>query len=582
LRWPLPDISNEDPRSLLPDDPASRYISSRRIDPQVASARSFQRAKTWLKSCTQAHEAHVKCPRYTTPILPTRVIDVSSLNPRIVASNGQHGDYVALSYCWGGPQLTATTRRNIESRMKGFRLSTLPRTLRDAMKVTRQLGLRFLWVDSMCILQDSSRDKQAEMAKMCQVYKNSFVTIIAGSSRSCHEGFLEDRLSRHPTLVSASEAIEPEIPSIYNTSALKLPYRCPDGSLGTLSMTKSASLSLIWDEKNEPIYRRAWALQERFLSPRVLLYASDRLVFRCQNTYIMNGATSDGHAMPPELLDSVFFSDSPPPQSEFANGSVYLFKNWSSIVESYAKCELTVAADKLPGLSGLVEQYQRLTGDQYRAGLWLSALPGALVWKSMGEGSRAPGYRAPSWSWASMDGDVQMNQIETTEDIELVDCHVSLKTKHVPFGEVTKGVVILKGRLMETKLGPRKRTRCTVDISWWPRRRPDPDWELYEPDRRHFRSEFPPNEAIGTIKFDTSEDEESDCPLWFLKFYTVPEKIMVGGLALTPVTPRQGCLARRFHLKPKLKSFRRVGTFLMDYFQEDCFQYTGSEVIRII
>jgi hypothetical protein len=432
----------------------------------------------------------------------------------------------------------------------------------------------------MCILQDSPTDKQVEMAKMCQIYKNSFVTIIAGSSKSCHEGFLEDRLSRHPTLVSASEAIEPEIPSIYNISVLNLPYRCPDGSLGTLSLTKSASLSPIWNEKDEPIYRRAWALQERFLSPRVLLYASDRLVFRCQNTYIMNGTTSDGHAMPPELLDPVFFSPSPPPQREFANGSMYLFKSWSSIVESYARCELTVAADKLPGLSGLAEEYERLTGDHYRAGLWLSALPGALVWKSMREGSRVSQYRAPSWSWASIDGEVQMNQMETTEDIELVDCQVSLKSSRAPFGEVTKGVMTLRGRLMEANMSTHERRRCTVDISWWPKRRPDPDWELYEPDRRHFRSEFPPDEAIGTITLDTLEDDRYDYSLWFLKFYTVPDKIMVGGLALTPVQSRRGCIARRFCSRPNM--FRRVGTFLMDYYQEDCFQYTKSEIVRII
>lgn len=390
---------------------------------------------------------------------------------------------------------------------RSFQNSTLPWTLRDAVSITRQLGLRFLLVDSVFILQDPYSEQRTEMAKMSRIYKNSFVTIVAGSSKSCKDGFLEDRLSQHPTLVpgSKAKAVEPNIPSIYNTSVLVLSYRCPDGTPGSLFLTRDTGRS--FSESEEPIYRRAWALQERLLAPRVLFYASDRLVFRCQKKYIMTGMIqSMPHDVHPERLDSVFFSPSPPPISTFEDGSMYLFKSWWSIVEPYSRCELTVASDKLPGLSGLAEEYHRLTGDQYIAGLWLSALPGALMWHALGvvdNTSRVLEYRAPSWSWASMNGWIEMSQVERTEDIQILTCHTALKSRRAPFGEVKEGVVTLKGRLMKAR--KYKDGRYSVDVSWWPERHPDADsnpWAVYERPRSE-------SEAFGSVDFDTSEDKES-------------------------------------------------------------------------
>lgn len=208
----------------------------------MASKRSFQRAKTWLQICTQNRGAHANCPIYKTPLLPKRVIDVSSLeNPEVIrlsTSLGQRGDYAALSYCWGGPQTEATTLLNLDSRKIGFKLSSLPRTLRDAVITTRQLGLRFLWVDAICILQDSTADKEVEMSTMAQVYKNAFVTIIAGYSKSCYEGFLEDRSSRRPKIFPKQEDIVSPWPELHDIWIFNLPYRCPDGTLGSLSLTK--------------------------------------------------------------------------------------------------------------------------------------------------------------------------------------------------------------------------------------------------------------------------------------------------------------------------------------------------------
>lgn len=329
------------------------------------------------------------------------------------------------------------------------------------------------------------------------------------------------------------------------------------------------------------------------LSPRFLFYGYDRLLFRCQNAYVVSGMNisegpiSDTGSLRQELLDPVFFASSSQPESALPGGSSRLLKSWSNIVESYSARSLTIAADKLPGLSGLAEEYERLTRDRYLAGLWKSALPGALMWGwpelTL---SRPTPYRAPSWSWAAMEGSIQMSTVEDVEDLEFVDCKVKLKNSRAPFGEVTKGLVILRGRLMKARIRDCETRKCTVDISWWAKREPDiTKRTMWDNDLRHFhdefgnRAKFPPNEASGTVSLDTSEDASSE--LWLLKFMIQPPKYRVGGLVLTPVTQsRLGVLAQSLGLRRRI--FRRIGTFLMDYYQEDCFKETKPQIVHIV
>ncbi|KAF4634291.1 hypothetical protein G7Y89_g3823 [Cudoniella acicularis] len=590
--------------------PAAKWLTSRDVDPFVASQRSFFRAKKWLQACTQNIDVHADCPKHATPFLPTRVIDVSSLHDndlmKLSSSTRQRADYAALSYCWGGPQADATTSLNIDGRMKSFKLSTLPQTLQDAVRVTREMGLQFLWVDAICILQDSTPDKEVEMATMAQVYKNAFVTIIAAHSSSCYQGFLEDRSKRQLPLVeseetrrkrastavrlgifaksqrstvlnstavrerelqssllgqpvprldteaSSSKSVEMDgSATIYETFVLKLPYRGPDGILGTLSLSKQNGE---WREDEETIYKRAWALQERLLSPRVLFYGRDRLVFRCHKTYIMNGM-SISDKLPQQLNPAVF---SPSPQQSFLNGSAKI--DWSHITETYSKCNLTVGSDKLPALSGLAQEYHRLTGDKYAAGLWISNLPTDLMWAPVAPypsqercPPRVTPYRAPSWSWASMDADVRMATDEAENDISLVDCKMKLKNPKAPFGEVVGGELVIRGPLMKANLGAE--ARCTVDISWWPKRELDPDFDEWGGSRRQFRSALPPEETIGTVTFDTTEPEPKE--IFLLKICIFSSKDMVSGLALTPVKlRRREAVAQKLRLRPTV--FRRV------------------------
>ena len=129
--------------------------------------------------------------------LPKRLIDVGfngDLAIRLyIPEKGERSKYIALSYCWGGPQSLTTTSETLKSRLQGISPTALPQSILDAIKVTRKLGFRFLWVDSLCILQDSAEDTLEEISAMGTIYQNSAVTIAAASAGKVGDGFLHER-----------------------------------------------------------------------------------------------------------------------------------------------------------------------------------------------------------------------------------------------------------------------------------------------------------------------------------------------------------------------------------------------------
>jgi hypothetical protein len=154
-----------------------------------------QAIKSRLKHC---QENHASCSRHEgPPKLPKRVIDVGlpgmNASPALrISAPYERGFYIALSYCWGGPQEITTTVATLESHTSSLP-ANLPRTIQDAIDVTRSLGFQYLWIDALCIIQDQESDKAHEIRDMGLIFKNSTLTIAAASAHSVHEGFLHDR-----------------------------------------------------------------------------------------------------------------------------------------------------------------------------------------------------------------------------------------------------------------------------------------------------------------------------------------------------------------------------------------------------
>ena len=255
-------------------NPAASAISTRPIDLDPLSPQNIDLVKTWIHECTNIHP---QCPRPEPATLPRRVIDVRDLQGdesrvKLYISNNDLGSYVALSYCWGGPQTYSLTTKTIESFQKGIELCKLPATIRDAIRVTKLIKQPYLWVDALCIVQDSDDDKEEDIAQMHEIYSNAIVTISATTANNCQGGFLAQQSSIHD-------------------SPILVPYMCPTGEYGCIQLRHYLQVN-----NQEALEQRAWALQERCLSPRVLAFRSV-LWWQCSEVHY-------GQAQSEEVMDA--------------------------------------------------------------------------------------------------------------------------------------------------------------------------------------------------------------------------------------------------------------------------------------
>ncbi|KAI1206879.1 heterokaryon incompatibility protein-domain-containing protein [Annulohypoxylon truncatum] len=173
----------------MADEIAAKHLEYQLSDTTPSSDKSIAEVRGWFQNCIDNHHG---CPKPKSDVLPTRLIEIQSGNCLRLATRVQEGPYVALSYCRGGPQKLALVRKNVNNMAKGFKESDLPLTLQHGIALTRKLGLRYIWIDSLCIIQDDDGDKLRELPKMISNYQNAYITIGSGSP-SCCDGFLGDR-----------------------------------------------------------------------------------------------------------------------------------------------------------------------------------------------------------------------------------------------------------------------------------------------------------------------------------------------------------------------------------------------------
>ncbi|KAI1107030.1 HET-domain-containing protein [Jackrogersella minutella] len=438
------------------DDNAARDVKARDRITDVSTPESYKLALECVQNCQRTH---TKCPSVeaATTLLPDRVLDCTNTQkPKLVLTGGkQHDLYIALSYVWGGPQPMTTTANIDEFVTSGLDMSQFPPTIRDAVEATHNLGVRYLWIDALCIMQDSAADKAAQLGAMCRIYRTAYLTLNAACASSTREGFL--RVPRPPKVPDA-----------------RVPYRCRDGSAGRVYIAREmdtdagdASRSY-WDEM-EPVAHRAWCLQERLLPPRSLVFASDTLKLVCQTETASIGNAlcepSTGLRLPTSVYRTRDTAEAGGSGDE--KDGVACRQAWLATIFMYTIRGLTVASDKLPALGGVAEQFARATGDRYLAGLWRASLLPDLLWE-FGDAPRLlprpKGYRAPSWSWASVDGMIGASFLEPEleaagahrREAEVLGCKVELASEDVPFGEVKGGVLRLRGVLRRVVAEMRK------------------------------------------------------------------------------------------------------------------------------
>lgn len=375
-----------------------------------------------------------------------RLIDLSKFSAKeqklrlYIPREGEAGQYAALSYCWGYSQPVTTKDVNLLRHLRKISYDNLPQTLQDAIKTTKAMGIRFLWVDALCIVQNSERDKQREIAKMAKIYQNAYFTIVAACSTSSAEGFLQVRDGLPP--------------------ALEIPVGCGDGKIGSLAL-----LPTYESLRHEPLHERAWTLQEMILSRRLLIFGKDSVGWKCEqmdrglyrwtdwNGYCAStGLTTirfapGGKIVRPSLsIYSANISSFSNP-SHLAERQPYIFRLWRDVVKDYSTRLMTNEGDKLSAIAGIAAYFEGVMNDVYLAGLWARHLLQELSWHVY-NAKRPARSRAPSWSWMALDGPVtfQTDHCEWyTPIVEVISCTVTPVSPTAPFSSVTGGALVLDG-----------------------------------------------------------------------------------------------------------------------------------------
>lgn len=416
------------------NDPASKAIPAQPLQGFVPSDLHFRTVKGWVNECDSNHE---NCPKIGSSKLPTRVIDVSLDGHEgnvCLVNQEKEVRYAALSYCWGKSNFLTTTK-TLEQHMAQLPVSQLPRTIQDAIFCTRRLGIRYLWVDSLCILQDSAMDKARELSTMSETYQNAYITISAALSSDANDGFLQER--------EFSSAIQ-------GWPVPFLPFRCQDGEIGTVGLLQFSSTNI-----RDPVSTRGWTFQEHMLSPRLLIYGTLEVYWSCftqtlpelDESWEKQGASASRHARG-LLLHARRVLRGPDPESE--DDEKYRVERWEELVEEYSCRALTYPRDKLPAFSAIAATFNN-SSDKYIAGLWSRWFFRLLIWKSKSpeDAVRLAGV-APTWSWASLAGEVEFlfhPTVPYEELVEVIECTTTLKFDFAPYGEIVNSRLIVRGQL---------------------------------------------------------------------------------------------------------------------------------------
>ncbi|KAF2827622.1 HET-domain-containing protein [Ophiobolus disseminans] len=396
------------------DDPASLDCRFRPAVKKMEPEKIVQLARKFLNNCQEGHEICHK----RTATLPTRVIDVGTKSPiKLVklywSDVDETGQYAALSYCWGGHQPLTTTTSTAQDITDGLLFSRLPRTLQDAMIVTLELGLRYIWIDSLCIIQDDPSDLGREIAKMAETFQGAFVTISAASSSSVHLGFLSDQHTTPRTRIA-------------------VPWKSPNVEDGTILVEQSRTA---YDPTEDPINLRAWTLQEHILPRRMLVFGTRELWWTCEKEVRFD-------SLPTRRIHNV------PVVQRKSGSDRYSLEYWRLIVRDYTRRFLTYPNDKLSAIAGVADLYSQFFNSRYLAGLWEQALLSELMWCSnRSDISRPLAQRAPTWSWASVDGEIHHNWCPVDPGPhapKIIECHITPVLQASPFGPVDPNQCILR------------------------------------------------------------------------------------------------------------------------------------------
>ncbi|KAI8650019.1 HET domain-containing protein [Fusarium sp. Ph1] len=363
--------------------------------------------------------------------------------------------YATLSYCWGGDQPFKLIKARLTQHETHIGIKTLPGTIVDAIEVSIRLGIYYLWIDSLCIIQDDPEDVAREINKMADIYQGTTVTISAASSSCYRDGFLNTRQAH-----------------VQSKPKFKFPLTCSDGKSGTVFLLLHQSGYPYRDWVPDPINNRSWTLQEHVLSPRILYYSSQQLHWSCKGTRASDGGLSlEQTELGPFDVTMLRFSLS---RAAMASTSWELF--WKDLLSSYLSRGLTNPMDRRSAISAVGEELARVNHTSFVAGLFESTLAHNLCWNRVRPSPIQPRpatYRAPSWSWAAVDGPIFWSEEhqDYTSMVDNLDCQVIPRFPQAKHGPIESAYLTLLGwvapAILSAKSPSHHHRIMIVTTGWW-------------------------------------------------------------------------------------------------------------------
>lgn len=336
-------------------------------------------------------------------VLPTRLIEVrthggtsSNTMARLCEAEDFSADtsYLTLSHCWGSNTIFTLTKDNLETLKCDIPVHQLPDLFKDALHMTIQLGIKYIWIDCLCIIQDCQDDWAYEAARMGDIYRYARCNIAASGYEDGKTRLLKERTP---------------LPLLNFPLYLDLVLVCDKKTVGHDARTPYKGVYVRCDSRefydaitDGPLNSRGWVAQERALSPAILHFTPKQMWWECRS-HTASECFSDinlpwdkehrNNALGPDTLRSL---------SQKSDIRDVLLK-WNNFVGFYAGTNLTVESDRFPALTGIARVFGELTKDNLIAGFWEKDLIQSLLWtvSDLDGAKKIPCTQlAPSWSWA--------------------------------------------------------------------------------------------------------------------------------------------------------------------------------------
>jgi hypothetical protein len=318
-----------------------KHISSSSLLPPGTELRySLSRIQSWIDACENSHE---KCSE-TTEFTPLRLLDLQAGGDDCIQLvSVANVRYACLSHCWGSTRSKHLTKRdNILANEKGIPLSELPKTFQDAVSVTKALAIRYLWVDSFCIIQDDEKDWETQASLMAAVYENAYITLAAGASADDDGGFFAEP----PAAYTKPHKVYLDVNGVGHEVYMRYAISHPDCT---------------WPIGNVlPLMRRAWTLQERLLAKRYICFGNQEIFWECQEDVSCSCTITEGPFNPRDGLPKFERCQPLKYQCSRLNDipSQDVASLWRELVQDYSGRNLTKPTDKLYALAGLAKKFQ--------------------------------------------------------------------------------------------------------------------------------------------------------------------------------------------------------------------------------